>query len=97
MKSSSSHLLDAASTSQHDSFREKKKEETPFGCWGTRSKRKKGGENEYVKFEKTALKNEKNRRLFRENLGFLGQKRLKNGQICLKICIKKQKKSILYQ
>ena len=24
------------------SFGEKKKEETPFGCWGTRSKRKKG-------------------------------------------------------
>ena len=28
---------------------------------------------------------------FRENLGFLGQKRLKNGQICIKICIKTKK------
>jgi len=41
---------------------------------------------------KKPIKKWKNRRIFRENLGFLGQKRLKNGQICLKICIKKQKK-----
>jgi hypothetical protein len=51
MKSSSSHLhfLDAASTSQHDSFGEKKKEETPFGCVGGGTpfeKEKKGEKND---------------------------------------------------